>query len=146
MALTARGSLIAALLLSLASGIALADPAAGIWAEHTQEMAGGMVIRTVDAETCYAEGKAAMQLHVSHLAQRLVDASCTSEASDSNVDVTRYALHCSGADFGDGLATVSPVDDRSMRIDIILQNHATGLDMEYVTDSSWRRPDCAGHH
>ncbi len=133
--------LLAGFLLLPAIPLAQAEPATGIWSEQTELMSSGMVIQQIKAETCYAQGKAGVQAHVDRLAQRLIDPSCTSEA-ESKLDATRYALRCGGAAFGDGLVTVAAEDDRSMRVDIVFRNNATGLDMEYITDTSWKGPDC----
>lgn len=143
MAPSIRGRLTAALLLA-AVPLAHAAPVTGAWGEQTQEMASGMVIQQIKTETCYAEGRAGVQAHVDRLAQRLIDPSCTSEA-ESKLDATRFAVRCGGAAFGDGLATVATEDDRTLRIDIIFRNNATGLDMEYITDASWKGSDCHGN-
>jgi hypothetical protein len=137
------GLITAAAAVSLASFAAQAEPESGSWSERTQEMAGGMAIRKIETQACYASGKSSAQAHIDRLAQRLIDPSCTSEG-ESKLDATRFDLHCGGAAFGDGVATVNDGDDHTLRVDIIFHNHSTGLDMEYLTDSSWSQGQCGG--
>lgn len=134
-----RPLLIAALLVT--GSAARADPAAGAWIEKTQEMAGGMALRRVQAQACYAPGQSGLQFHLDRLVQRHIDPSCTSE-SESRIDSTRYAVRCGGEAFGDGSAVVSSDSEQSIRISVVFHNHATGMDMEYFTDAAWKGAEC----
>lgn len=136
-----RRPLLAAGLLALGPTVLHAAPASGSWTEKTQELAGGLALRSIQAESCYADRKAGVQEHVDRIAQRVIDPSCTSEP-ESKLDAVRFAVRCGGAAFGDGLAVVIVSDDQSMRISIRFLNHATGMEMEYQTDASWNGPDC----
>ena len=132
------------LLLTLNGTAACATPAAGSWSEHARVAAGGLVIQQVEAQACYADGQSSSAVHAERIARRLIDPSCSSEPG-TTMDTSRYAIRCGGSAFGDGVATLSETDNHTMRIDISFHNHATGVDMEYLVDTSWTQPQCSPH-